>query len=221
MSADHFHHQVNKQIKSKGKMYDFEDFKDAVKASNSGKVTVKSMEHQDFFTEFNYSSQYKIMHKVPRPYLSENADHPNEDDSGASSLGLYDSDADKEFFPDDESTSDTSSHELFPGNEPGPPDDTDEDRNYDPGQEEEDSSESSLSDAEEQTQNSETPRQGKSSLGEDTNNDDQVQDDDASVMEESAIQDAPSEESHPSSALSQEVSALHHQQPRLPELPYL
>ncbi|XP_046685019.1 uncharacterized protein LOC124370764 [Homalodisca vitripennis] len=71
MSADHFHHQVNKQIKSKGKMYDFEDFKDAVKASNSGKVTVKSMEHQDFFTEFNYSSQYKIMHKVPRPYLSE------------------------------------------------------------------------------------------------------------------------------------------------------
>ncbi|XP_046683386.1 uncharacterized protein LOC124369424 [Homalodisca vitripennis] len=63
MSADHFHHQVNKQIKSKGKMYDFEDFKDAVKASNSGKVTVKSMEHQDFFTEFNYSSQYKIMHK--------------------------------------------------------------------------------------------------------------------------------------------------------------
>ncbi|KAG8246556.1 hypothetical protein J6590_082328 [Homalodisca vitripennis] len=62
---------ARKMIKSKGKMYDFEDFKDAVKASNSGKVTVKSMEHQDFFTEFNYSSQYKIMHKVPRPYLSE------------------------------------------------------------------------------------------------------------------------------------------------------
>ncbi|KAG8270524.1 hypothetical protein J6590_084011 [Homalodisca vitripennis] len=99
--------------------------------------------------------------------------------------------------------------------------------------------------------NSETPRQGKSSLSKDTrttsienqiarrttpfsrNNfsrfyvvsvnvcSPDVQDDDASVMEESAIQDAQSEESRPSSALSHEVSRSSYQQPRLPELPYL
>ncbi|XP_054263988.1 uncharacterized protein LOC128987257 [Macrosteles quadrilineatus] len=71
MSADQFHHQVNQQIKTKGKVYDFDDFQDAVMKSNSGKVIVKSLQHTDFFNSFDYSSTYKITNKIPRPYLSE------------------------------------------------------------------------------------------------------------------------------------------------------
>lgn len=44
------------------------------------------------------------------------AEQPDEDKSDDSSLGFYDSDADKEFFPGDESTSDSSSDERSPTN---------------------------------------------------------------------------------------------------------
>lgn len=72
MSADSFHHQVAKQLKQKGKVYDFEDFSDAVQNSNSGKVIVSQLTSpSDFFSEFNYSSSHVINKTDPRPYLSD------------------------------------------------------------------------------------------------------------------------------------------------------
>ncbi|XP_039288678.1 uncharacterized protein LOC111055158 isoform X2 [Nilaparvata lugens] len=70
MSADSFHHQVSKQLKLKGKVYDFEDFTEAVQNSNSKKVTVVSMKPEDFFLPFDYSSIYLISKAIPRPYLA-------------------------------------------------------------------------------------------------------------------------------------------------------
>lgn len=72
MPADSFHHQVAKQLKQKGKVYDFEDFSDAVKKSNSGKVTVSKLTSpSDFFLEFDYSSSHLISKTNTRPYLSD------------------------------------------------------------------------------------------------------------------------------------------------------
>lgn len=72
MSADSFHHQVTKQLKQKGKVYEFDDFADAVQNSNSGKVIVSKLKSpSDFFELFNYSSTYLISKTNPRPYLSE------------------------------------------------------------------------------------------------------------------------------------------------------
>lgn len=49
MSADAFHHQVEKSLKQKKKVLDFEDFVDCVKKSNSGKVDVLEMHLEHFF----------------------------------------------------------------------------------------------------------------------------------------------------------------------------
>lgn len=69
MSADHFHHQVEKSLKRKQKVYDFEDFVDAVKLSNSKKNVVKVMTISDFYFYQDLSSQHKIRNLQPRTYL--------------------------------------------------------------------------------------------------------------------------------------------------------
>lgn len=69
MSADHFHHQVEMSLKKKKKVYDFDDFIDSVKMSNSKKNTVKVMTVSDFYDYEDFSSQHKIRNTVPRVYL--------------------------------------------------------------------------------------------------------------------------------------------------------
>lgn len=72
MSADSFHHQVELSMKRKQKIYDFEDFTEAVANSCSGKVNVKKMEHFDFFKWQNFTSQQKLNKcENGRPYLSD------------------------------------------------------------------------------------------------------------------------------------------------------
>lgn len=48
MSADHFHHQVEKSMKQMNKVYDFDDFLTCVGNANSKRVTVKAMDAHDF-----------------------------------------------------------------------------------------------------------------------------------------------------------------------------
>src|SRR5688572_24313625 len=71
MSADSFHHQVEHSLTKTGKVYDFYDFVSCVQRSNSGKVTVKTMEVSDFCDWPDCSSTYKLNHTTPRPYLSD------------------------------------------------------------------------------------------------------------------------------------------------------
>lgn len=70
MSADHFHHQVELSMKNK-KIYDFEDFVDAVKKSNSNKNVVKTMLISDFYNYKDVSSQAKLKNLEPRVYLKD------------------------------------------------------------------------------------------------------------------------------------------------------
>lgn len=70
MGADSFHHQVERSLSRKGKVYDFEDFTDAV-TSASKNVKVIRMELGDFHNWENGTSQYKLNKISPRPYLSE------------------------------------------------------------------------------------------------------------------------------------------------------
>ena len=44
MSADSFHHQVEKSLTQAGKVFDFNDFVSCVQTSNSNKVFVKVMQ---------------------------------------------------------------------------------------------------------------------------------------------------------------------------------
>lgn len=71
MSADHFHHQVEKSMKKKGKVYDFDDFVDVVKKANSMKNYVKVMQVSDFYDYVDLSSQHKIRKSTPRIYLKD------------------------------------------------------------------------------------------------------------------------------------------------------
>lgn len=60
MSADSFHHFVEQSMDKKGKLYDYQDFLEAVKNSlKSGKVEVKSMEINDFINYESHISQKK------------------------------------------------------------------------------------------------------------------------------------------------------------------
>lgn len=43
MSADSFHHQVEKSMKARGKIYNFDDFCSSVEGANSGNVKVTAM----------------------------------------------------------------------------------------------------------------------------------------------------------------------------------
>ncbi|CAG9773283.1 unnamed protein product [Ceutorhynchus assimilis] len=69
MSADSFHHQVEKSLKQMKKVYDFGDYKDAVQKANSSKVKLIEMKINNFFNWEDKSSQYKLSKINPRPYL--------------------------------------------------------------------------------------------------------------------------------------------------------
>lgn len=69
MSADSFHHQVEQSMKNK-KIYDFDDFTNCVKLTNSENVIVKNLNISDFFYWPDLSSQVKIKKCEPRPYLN-------------------------------------------------------------------------------------------------------------------------------------------------------
>ncbi|KAK4873128.1 hypothetical protein RN001_015157 [Aquatica leii] len=73
MSADSFHHQVELSMKKKQKIYDFDDFSDAVGSACKGNVEVKKMEHNDFYKWKNLTSQQKLKQSSNnnRPYLSD------------------------------------------------------------------------------------------------------------------------------------------------------
>lgn len=70
MSADSFHHQVEKSLRQKGKVLDFDDYKDCVQTSNSGKTTCVQMNVNDFLNVKDCSSRFKLSKTVPKPYLS-------------------------------------------------------------------------------------------------------------------------------------------------------
>jgi len=71
MSADSFHHQVERSLTQKKKVYDFNDFSSAVESANSGFVDVKRMEAGDFRDKADQSSTFKINKATPRPYLRD------------------------------------------------------------------------------------------------------------------------------------------------------
>ncbi|XP_026745687.1 uncharacterized protein LOC113507030 [Trichoplusia ni] len=69
MAADEFHHRVEKSLKTKKRVYDFDDFCNAV--SNTGSRTmVKKMEVQDFYDFEDCSSTFKLKNSNPRAYLN-------------------------------------------------------------------------------------------------------------------------------------------------------
>lgn len=68
MSADSYHHRVEQSMQKKGKVYDFNDFVDAVK--NAQKPSeVKVMAVSDFYEYADLSSQHRLRKLTPRVYL--------------------------------------------------------------------------------------------------------------------------------------------------------
>nr|CAH7762519.1 unnamed protein product [Callosobruchus chinensis] len=70
MSADSFHHQVEKSLKQTGKLLDFEDFKMCVKKSNNSRVEVIEMNLSNFHDFRDFSSRFKMNKITPKPYLA-------------------------------------------------------------------------------------------------------------------------------------------------------
>ncbi|KAK9720024.1 hypothetical protein QE152_g22290 [Popillia japonica] len=68
MSADSLHHQVELQLKRKGKVYDFQDFKNCVQNANS-KTKVIDMQLENFFDWKDFSPKFKLNKTNPKPYL--------------------------------------------------------------------------------------------------------------------------------------------------------
>lgn len=69
MAADEFHHRVERSLKTKKRVYDFEDFCKAV--SDTGfRTMVKKMGVQDFYDYEDCSSTYKIKNSNPRAYMN-------------------------------------------------------------------------------------------------------------------------------------------------------
>lgn len=72
MSADSFHHQVELVMKARQKIYDFDDFADAVGSACKGNVIVKKMNYNDFYNWENFTSLGKLNKTgKDRPYLSD------------------------------------------------------------------------------------------------------------------------------------------------------
>lgn len=69
MSADSFHHQVEKSLKEKKKVLDFEDYLACIKKANK-KVQVINMELANFYDCKDYSSRFKLNKTMPKPYLN-------------------------------------------------------------------------------------------------------------------------------------------------------
>lgn len=70
MAADSFHHSVELSLKKRGKVYDFQDFVDAVKSSRK-KVDVKVMDHTDFYLWKDYTSHTKLIKDPERLYMAD------------------------------------------------------------------------------------------------------------------------------------------------------
>lgn len=70
MSADSFHHQIENSLKKMGKVYDFNDFCTAVQEANKSHVTMKVMDHVDFYKWLDYSSGIKLK-DATRPRLAD------------------------------------------------------------------------------------------------------------------------------------------------------
>lgn len=70
MSADSFHHQVEKSLKQTGKVLDFDDFTLCVKKCNSSRVEVIQMNLDDFRDFIDFSSRFKMNKITPKPYLA-------------------------------------------------------------------------------------------------------------------------------------------------------
>lgn len=70
MSADSFHHQVEKSLKQKKKVMDFEDYVNCVKQSNNSRVEVKILNFTNFYDAKDHSSRFKLGKTVPKPYLN-------------------------------------------------------------------------------------------------------------------------------------------------------
>lgn len=70
MSADEFHHQVELSLKRKKRIYDFDDFRQAV-TDTQRNITVKCMNVCDFNTFEDCSSTYKLHNVTPRAYLNK------------------------------------------------------------------------------------------------------------------------------------------------------
>lgn len=71
MSADEFHHQVEHALKKKKKVYDFDDFADAVATTNNRKTVVKKMAVTDFCKIADDTSTARIQQSSPRAYLRD------------------------------------------------------------------------------------------------------------------------------------------------------
>ncbi|KAG5877194.1 hypothetical protein JTB14_024199 [Gonioctena quinquepunctata] len=71
MSADSFHHQVELSLKNKGKVYEFDDFVEAVQKARKTNTEVKVMSHQDFFNWKDLKSEEKLKKQEKRIYLSD------------------------------------------------------------------------------------------------------------------------------------------------------
>lgn len=69
MSADSFHHQVEKSLVKLGKVFDFDHYKDAVGNANLSKVHVDELKINNFFKWKDFTSKYKLKKLQPRVYL--------------------------------------------------------------------------------------------------------------------------------------------------------
>ena len=67
MSADSFHHQVELSFKKKGKVYDFDDFVDAVQKAQKSKTEVKILSNLDFY-------KWKDLRTQPRGFPKDKKD---------------------------------------------------------------------------------------------------------------------------------------------------
>lgn len=71
MSADAFHHQVEQFLRRNKKVYDFYDFMNVVKQSNSSNVNIIEMTLNRFYTFVDYTSKYKLKNVEKRVYLKD------------------------------------------------------------------------------------------------------------------------------------------------------
>lgn len=69
MAADQFHHQVELSLKRKHKVYDFDDFSEAVQQANSSKVNVIKLQLSQCFSFTDITSKYRL-HKA-KVYLRD------------------------------------------------------------------------------------------------------------------------------------------------------
>ncbi|KAL5242697.1 hypothetical protein ACI65C_010107 [Semiaphis heraclei] len=71
MSADNFHHQVETSLKKRKKIYDFNDFSDAIKYAKKDKIIVKQMQIEDFYLWKDNKSQLKTSKSANRVLLRD------------------------------------------------------------------------------------------------------------------------------------------------------